>query len=65
MDTLKDNIDNNSSLPFAVKNVLENPKLRGIHNVIASLIEIDEKYSKAVSIALGANSSTIVNDLPI
>ena len=62
IETLKDSIDNNSSLPFAVKNVLENPKLRGIHNVISSLIEIEEKYSKAISVTLGANSATVVID---
>jgi len=62
IETLRDNIDNNSSLPFAVKSVLENPKLRGIHNVIGSLIEVDEKYSKAISITLGANSSNVVID---
>lgn len=60
--SLKDSIDNNSSLPYAVKSVIENPKLRGIHNVIGSLIETDEKYSKAISVVLGANSSTIVVD---
>lgn len=58
--SLKDSIDNNSSLPYAVKAVIENPKLRGIHNVIGSLIETDEKYSKAISVVLGANSSTVV-----
>ena len=62
IETLRSNIDNNTSLPLAVKNVLENPKLRGIHNVISSLIEVDEKYSKAISISLGANSSTVVVD---
>ena len=62
IETLRDNIDNNSSLPFAVKNILETPKLRGIHNVVGSLIEVDENYSKAISITLGANSSNIVVD---
>jgi len=62
IETLRDNIDNNSTLPFSVKNTLENPKLRGIHNVVGSLIEVDEKYSKAISITLGANSSNIVVD---
>ena len=62
IETLRESIDNNSSLPFAVKTILDNPKLRGIHNVIGSLIEVDEKYSKAISITLGANSSNIVVD---
>ncbi len=62
IDSLRENIDNNSSLPYAVKNVLNNPKLRGLYNSIGSLIEIDEKYSKAISVVLGANSSCIVTD---
>jgi len=62
IDSLKENIDNNSSLPYAVKNILENPKLRGVHNVIGSLIEVDEKYSKAISITLGLNSTNVVID---
>ena len=61
-NTLKSNIDNNSSLPFAVKNVLENPKLRGIHECLGSLIEVEEKYSKAISITMGANSNNVVID---
>ena len=59
---LRENIDNNASLPYAVKNVLENPKLRGIHNTIGTLIEVDEKYSKSISVALGSNSNNIVVD---
>ena len=59
---LKENIENNATLPYAVKNVLENPKLRGIHSSIGSLIEVEEKYSKAISITLGANSNNIVID---
>ena len=62
IDTLTDNIENNNTLPYSVKEVLNNPKLRGIHNVIASLIEIDEDYTKAISVTLGANSSTVVVD---
>ena len=60
--TLRENIDNNTTLPYAVKNVLENPKLRGIHNSIGALIEVEEKYSKAISITLGANSNNVVID---
>ena len=60
--TLREDIENGTNLPYSVKNVLENPKLRGIHNTIGSLIEVDEKYSKAISITLGANSNNIVID---
>ena len=62
IDTLNTSIESNSTLPGSVKNVLENPKLKGIHNTIGSLLEVEEKYSKAISIVLGANSSNIVVD---
>ena len=62
ISTLRDNIENNLSLPYQVKNVLENPKLRGIHNTLGSLIEVSEKYSKAISIALGLNTNNIIVD---
>lgn len=61
-DTLREAIDHNSTLPYAAKQVLENPKLSGIHNAIGNLIEVSEEYSKAISIALGGASSYIVVD---
>jgi chromosome segregation protein len=59
---LEDTIENNSSLPYAVKNVLDNPKLRGIHDVIGRLISFDDQYSTAIDIALGASSLFVVTD---
>lgn len=61
-DTLREAIDHNSTLPYAVKQVLENPKLSGIHNAIGNLIEVSEEYSKAISIALGGASSYVIVD---
>ena len=49
-------------MPISVKNVLDNPKLRGIHNAVGKLIEVDEVYSKSISVALGASTSNIVID---
>ncbi len=62
IDTLRYSIDNNSSVPHAVKQVLDNPKLRGVHNIVSNLFEVEEKYSKAISIALGIASVNIVID---
>lgn len=59
---LKEAIEHNSTLPYAIRNVLENPKLRGIHNVIGNLIEVEEQYATAISVALGASSSFLVVD---
>lgn len=62
IEALNNSIENNDLLPFAVKNVLNNPKLLGIHNTIGNIIDIDDKYSKAISIVLGANINNIITD---
>ncbi len=60
---LKDVIENNSSLPESVRSILNNPKLIGIHNTIGNLIEVDEKYSIAITTSLaGATNNIIVDD---
>ena len=62
IEGLQNSIENNDLLPYAVKSVLNNPKLTGIYNTIGNVIEADERYSLAISIALGANSSNIIVD---
>ena len=62
IDTLSESIENNSSVPYAVKSVLNNPKLIGIHNTIGNIIDIDEKYSKAISIVMGTGLNNVIVD---
>ena len=62
IESLKYSIENNSSLPIAVKKILDNPKLRGVHNIIGNLFDVEEKYSLAISVALGAGVTNIVVD---
>ena len=59
---LKESIENNNNLPSAVRNILNNPKLRGVHNVIGKIIEVDEKYANAISTALGYAANYLVVD---
>ena len=42
ISNLEESIETNSSLPYAVKSVLNNPKLSGIHNTIGKIIEMEE-----------------------
>jgi len=62
INNLKETIENNNSLPNSVRNILNNPKLTGIHNIIGNLIEVEEKYQKAITISLGASTNNIVVD---
>jgi len=61
-ENLKASIENGGILPAAVKSVLNNPKLKGIHNILGNLIETDSKYSLAVSTALGFSTNNIITD---
>ena len=60
INNLEDSIENNSLLPYAVKSILSNPKLIGIHNTIGKILEISEEYVKAIGTALGASSNNII-----
>ena len=59
---LDNSISNNTTIPKQIKNILDNPKFIGIHNVIASLIDTDNKYNVAISTSLGGASSYLVVD---
>ena len=60
IEMLRNAVENNSGLPYAVKHVLDNPKLAGIHGVIGSLVDTDKEYATAIAVALGAASNYIV-----
>lgn len=61
-DIIEDNINNDAKMPYAVKNVLNNPRLRGIHNVLGRVIETTNEYANAIEIALGYNSNFVIVD---
>ena len=59
---IQESIDNNDALPLSVRKILNNIKLTGIHNVLGSLLEVDEVYSKAITVCLGAGTNNIIVD---
>ena len=62
INSITETIENNNTLPQSVKNILNNPKLSGIHNVIGKLIDVDEIYTKAITTILGVSANNIVVD---
>ena len=56
------NINNNNSLPSSIKNILNNPRFNNYHNVIAKLIEVEDKYTTCINVALGAALNYLVVD---
>lgn len=61
-DILTLNLEENQSLPYPVKQVLNNPKFKNIHGTIAGLINCDSKYLTALNVSLGANANVLVCD---
>lgn len=62
ISVLENFIENGGGLPNSVRAVLNNPKLRGVHNCIGQLVECDEKFQKALDVALGASKQFVVVD---
>ena len=62
VEMLKNSIENNLNIPSGVKLVLENPKLRGMHNTISNVIEVEEKYSTCITTSLGAALNYVISD---
>lgn len=60
IDILESNIDNDSLVPYSVKQCLSNPRLKGLHGTLGSLIEVEEKYSMAIETALSYNQNFII-----
>lgn len=60
IDILENNILNDVKMPLSVKNVLNNPRLEGIHGTVGKLIEIEENYLNAIEVALGASTNFII-----
>ncbi len=62
ISVLENFIENGGNLPSSIKNIMNNPRLNGIHDVIGNLVEIDYKFSKALEVALGGSKQFLVVD---
>lgn len=60
IDILESNIEADASVPYAVKNVLNNPRLTGVHNTIGKLLDVSKEYTTAIDTALASSSNFIV-----
>ncbi len=59
---LETSIENNGSLPLAVRNVLNNPRLKGINDTVGNVISVEPEYMTAITTALGAAINNIIVD---
>lgn len=59
---LESNIENNNSIPSSVKNILNHNRLTGSHHIVGKLITMDNTYTNAINISLGASINYLVVD---
>mgnify|MGYP004497422471 FL=1 len=62
IEILENSTLNDSKLPYAVKSILNNHRLKGIHDILGKLIDTEEKYSLAIDTSLGFTANVIVTD---
>ena len=60
IDSLKNEIEQGGDMPNSVRNVLKSTILTGIHNTIGNILTIDDKYTKALNIAISSNKNFII-----
>ena len=60
IEFLKAEIEESADTPNSVKSILHATNLNGIHNTIGNIVSIDEKYLKALNIALLSNRHFII-----
>ena len=59
---LENSIENDSKLPNSVKNILNNPRLTGVHNILYKLITMDDTYTSAIETSLASSGNFLVVD---
>lgn len=60
IDLLKSEIEQGGDMPNSVRSILKSTTLTGIHNTIGNILTIDDKYTKALNIAISANKNFII-----
>ena len=60
IENLKNEIEQGGDMPNSVRSVLKSTTLTGIHNTIGNTLTIDDKYTKALNIAISSNKNFII-----
>ena len=62
IDVLETNLSSMNKIPYSVRSVLDNPTLRGIHNILGNVIDTKDEYVTMLEVALGASSNNIITN---
>lgn len=62
INLLENSLDNQDKYSYAVKNILNNPKLTGICDTIGNIVKPKEEYTIAIDIILSASSQFVITE---
>ena len=62
IDILENNINNLNKIPYSVRSIIDNPTLRGIHNILGNVLDTKEEYVSMLEVALGSSFNNIITD---
>ena len=62
IDIIENNIQNNNMLPKSVQNILNNPRLKGIHNTLGNLISVSDEYLLCTDVVLSSTKNFLIVD---
>ncbi len=60
ISSLTSYMENNGSMPSSVRSVLNNPRIKGIFGTLASLIDCDREYAKALEVSLATTKNFLI-----
>ena len=62
VEYLENSIEKHSTVPSAVRNILNHPRLKGAYDVVGNILTMDERYTVAIMTSLGGNIHYLVVD---
>ncbi len=62
IDILQNNLLNMNKIPYSVKAIINNPTLRGIHNILGNIIETKNEYIPMLEVAISSSMNNIIVD---
>ena len=60
INSLRMEIEQGTDMPNSIRCILKETSLTGIHNTIGNVLNIEDKYAKALNIAISANKNFII-----
>ena len=62
IDILETNLSNMNRIPSSVRSIIDNPTLRGIHNILGNVVDTKDEYVSMLEVSLGASINNIIVD---